>query len=633
MIRSSTSFLICLSGVLTTGCALSHLTADLDSGVGGSAGKSGGSAARHSGGAGNMGGQSPSAGTTSGDGSVAMAGTTSDGGTSAKGGTTGGGGVEVTGGVSAGGAAALGGGAAIGGSVTAAGNTWAGGTIGVGGDATIGGTTANGGTMSIEGAGGVAGNPVGGAAAGGGAMSTGGTAPIGGVTANGGAPSNGSTTTGGVLDGGVAGVAGQPSSGGTATGGAVTGGTPGTGGAAKCMINSVLYSDGTPNPGNHCQVCQSGVSTTAWVPLSEGASCDSGKVCSSGTCEAGCWIGSAYYPPGQNSTNKCQSCDPATSTTSWRTTLAEGDGCDTGQVCHNDICQPGCWIGATYRAADAANPNGLCQACKPGTSTTAWTSDPATCGCAGTLQSVQETTGLCVATMVPIPGPKIGMNYNIDSTEVTRKQYAMWLATTTATTLGTQDSATCGWNTDFAASTSCMTGSHVCTTNCDNHPQVCVDWCDAYAYCKGVGKRLCGKIGGGPNLYTDYASASLSEWYRACSSGGAYTYPYGNTYSATTCNGYNYWGSGSNTTLAVGTLSGCQATAPTSYGGVYDQSGNGWEWEDSCDSTMAGASASCRVRGGGFDVDYNSGYLHCDSGYNVSRNFVGYGPGLRCCSP
>jgi hypothetical protein len=55
--------------------------------------------------------------------------------------------------------------------------------------------------------------------------------------------------------------------------------------------------------------------------------------------------------------------------------------------------------------------------------------------------------------------------------------------------------------------------------------QVCVDWCDAHAYCKPVGKRLCGKIGGGPNLYADYASASSSEWYRACSSGGSFTYP------------------------------------------------------------------------------------------------------------
>jgi formylglycine-generating enzyme len=253
----------------------------------------------------------------------------------------------------------------------------------------------------------------------------------------------------------------------------------------------------------------------------------------------------------------------------------------------------------------------------------------ATDGCTGPLQTVQEATGRCVATMVPIPGPTTATNYNIDSTEVTRKQYAMWLATTNAATLSAQDSATCGWNTDFAPSSSCMTSSHVCMTNCDNHPQVCVDWCDAYAYCKGVGKRLCGRIGGGPNQFADYASASLSAWYRACSSGGSFTYPYANTYSGATCNGFDYWGSPSTyTTLAVGTLSGCQAAAP--YDGAYDLSGNVWEWEDSCDSTTAGESANCRVRGGSFhDV---SPYLVC--GYGVgSRNTVLDSAGLRCCSP
>jgi formylglycine-generating enzyme len=232
--------------------------------------------------------------------------------------------------------------------------------------------------------------------------------------------------------------------------------------------------------------------------------------------------------------------------------------------------------------------------------------------------------------MVPIPGPTTDTNYSIDSTEVTRKQYAMWLATTNAATLSAQDSATCGWNTDFTAGATCMTSSYVCQTDCDNHPQVCVDWCDAYAYCKGVGKRLCGKIGGGPNLSADYASASLSQWHRACSSGGSFTYPYGNTYNGTTCNGYDYWGSSSTaTTLAVGTLSGCQAAAP--YADAYDLSGNVWEWEDSCDSTAVGSSASCRLRSGSFTSD--SSYLACSLGDDDYRSVVWGDLGLRCCYP
>ena len=50
----------------------------------------------------------------------------------------------------------------------------------------------------------------------------------------------------------------------------------------------------------------------------------------------------------------------------------------------------------------------------------------------------------------------------------------------------------------------------------DHHPIVWVDWCDAYAYCKGVGKRLCGAIGGGPvDFHTGYADTNQSQWYRA----------------------------------------------------------------------------------------------------------------------
>ena len=69
---------------------------------------------------------------------------------------------------------------------------------------------------------------------------------------------------------------------------------------------------------------------------------------------------------------------------------------------------------------------------------------------------------------------------------------------------------------------------------------VCVDWCDARAYCAGVRKRLCGKIGRGTNATTDYANAATSEWYRACSSSGVNAYPYGNTRDASACNGYDH---------------------------------------------------------------------------------------------
>ncbi|MBN1605630.1 MAG: hypothetical protein JW940_03315 [Polyangiaceae bacterium] len=75
---------------------------------------------------------------------------------------------------------------------------------------------------------------------------------------------------------------------------------------------------------------------------------------------------------------------------------------------------------------------------------------------------------------------------------------------------------------------------------CDDHPQVCVDWCDAYAYCKGVGKRLCGEIGGGPTDFGAYADVNQDPWYNACTSHGARSssgFVYGDDYNPQACNG------------------------------------------------------------------------------------------------
>lgn len=254
-------------------------------------------------------------------------------------------------------------------------------------------------------------------------------------------------------------------------------------------------------------------------------------------------------------------------------------------------------------------------------------------GCTGNFELIDSSSGLCIAKMTTLSGPntEVGTNdagsldYGIDVTEVTQGQYNDWLAT--GPLLPPSTDANCGYVTSYAEQGTGYTG-----TDADHHPVVYVDWCDATAYCKGVGKRLCGAIGGGPIDNTVVGDeANQSQWYRACSSAGTDTYPYGNAYVRDTCNGFDYWNDVSTTmqTVPVGTLASCVTTQP-SFAGVHDLSGNVWEWEDNCSISLA----SCRIRGGSFANTSDTGDLTCGAG-TYTGNVRGWSAatvGFRCCS-
>jgi formylglycine-generating enzyme required for sulfatase activity len=203
--------------------------------------------------------------------------------------------------------------------------------------------------------------------------------------------------------------------------------------------------------------------------------------------------------------------------------------------------------------------------------------------------------------------------YCIDANEVSNGQKAAFLA-------GTIPAPTpvCGYKstgTYTPAGTWPILGK-------DNLPVGNVDWCDAQAYCASVNKHLCGAIGGGSVPFTPataFTDATKSQWYNACSKGGANAYPYSNTFTPGACNA----------TGASITVGSDAATCTGGFPGLVDMSGNVAEWEDCCDATV-GTADNCHARGGSFasqQVD-----LSCTAGTTYARNTTDASLGFRCCA-
>ena len=190
----------------------------------------------------------------------------------------------------------------------------------------------------------------------------------------------------------------------------------------------------------------------------------------------------------------------------------------------------------------------------------------------------------------------------------------------------------CSWNADFRPYAACLTYPYpdpfVCTESCGNHPQVCVNWCDAYAYCKWAGKRLCGATGGGPTDPSKFNDPAESQWANACTSGGRHTYPYGDGFVRQRCQTYAI-AEGGRTTSAVGSHPDCQSRV-AGHANVLDLSGNVSEWEDDCVAAGTSIETACNVRGGSFLDETKT---RCDTQFRIQRNRTEPDVGFRCCGP
>src|SRR5262249_20761411 len=133
---------------------------------------------------------------------------------------------------------------------------------------------------------------------------------------------------------------------------------------------------------------------------------------------------------------------------------------------------------------------------------------------------------------------------------------------------------------------------------------------------------LCGAIDGGALGPTDFADASKSAWFNACSAGGTQSYPYGNVYDPLACNGNDY---GLHEALPVGSLSGCVGGYP----GIFDLSGNVREWVDACNLSGGGDASldSCLTAGG----NYNANNVACSFSFASKRYEAYWDIGFRCC--
>lgn len=294
------------------------------------------------------------------------------------------------------------------------------------------------------------------------------------------------------------------------------------------------------------------------------------------------------------------------------------DSCGKQKTCP-DQCTgtdaPICVNHACKQCATASDcevpPNNPCYkaVCTSGTCGLAVATAGKKCSAGGTCSATEP--GLCNRPPISVDG-----SYNIDATEVTNAQYGAFLKAKAGNMSG--QSAACTWNTSYTPDAQWPGHPQYA-----DYPVVHVDWCDAEAYCKWAGRRLCGKLGGGPAPKEVDHDGSLSEWVHACMPTPGASYPYGNTFNANACNTK----SSSDWSAPVASYTGCVGGVS----GLYDMIGNVAEWINS--THVQDGNDYGGTQGGWYGgLDDGLG-MKCSGGGFYTRATMADFIGIRCCGP
>lgn len=405
-------------------------------------------------------------------------------------------------------------------------------------------------------------------------------------------------------------------------------------GSKKCDGKCVTISDptygcgdtscdasGCPDPGTGTLVCDGGACSVGTcgvdtkqcankcVPLDENNGCSDPDECTACASHETCLDTPAVCTCQADDVEACKGQKCGTAVNNCQETI----DCPNNCVAPAALCSDNACIECRV-PADCPDPgSNVCARATCTNQKCGYTTAPSGTACPGGNCST-TLPGICVR-----PAVNAG-TVSIDATEVTVGQYYQFMKAKGDDSSG--QPSQCSWNADFTPVAPFGTVFEPKMAEYD-YPIVNVNWCSAYAYCQWAGRRLCGKIGGGPlAVGGDRTDPTKSQWMLACAGPSSLAYPYGNDFVDGRCNGPRAQA----TVAPVASFPQCVGAYP----GLYDMSGNVYEWLDSCDGDLCSHQGGSSYAFSGTPAETSMLCRFVPSGVITTADSS---IGFRCCGP